>query len=124
MRAPRPGSRWTSSRGRRRDRYADYMTSPAWYTHRDRWLTEQQHRTGAPPVCVVCGHPDIDLHHLGYQRLGHETYEDHLPMCRVHHNLFHAAWDANPHLRRLGRRAACLALVAQMRAASRASDRG
>lgn len=119
MRAARPGSLWTASRSRRRAKYTDYMTSPAWFARRDWWLTEHQRRTGQPATCVVCGDPDIDLHHLDYQRLGRETYEDMLAICRIHHDRLHAAWDANPHLRSLGRRTATIILVSGMRSGPR-----
>ena len=119
MRAARPGSVWTTSRSRRRTRYTDYMTSPAWFARRDWWLTEHQRRTGQPATCVVCGATDIDLHHLDYQRLGRESYDDLLAICRVHHDRLHAAWDATPHLRRLGRRTATIAVVRGMRSGAR-----
>lgn len=66
-------------------------------------------------MCVVCGAPEVDLHHLDYDHLGRERLEDLLAMCDVHHEALHAAWDANPHWRRLGRRAGSLGLVASLR---------
>ena len=119
MRPPRPGSVWTPSRWARRGRYADYVNSPAWARRRRWWFAEHRRRTGQPAVCVVCGNPEVDLHHLDYAKLGREAYEDLLPVCRVHHDRIHAAWDATPHLRRLGRRTATITLIAAMRDAER-----
>ena len=115
MRRPRPGSTWTPSRWARRGRYADYVHSRAWAKRRRWWIREHRDRTGTDPVCVVCRHPDVDLHHLDYADLGHETYNDLIPLCRPHHDRVHAAWDATPHLRRLGRRAGSLAIITAMR---------
>ena len=67
---------------------------------------------------MVCGEPNVDLHHLDYAGLGAEAYGDLIPVCRVHHDRIHAAWDATPHLRSLGRRAASLALISNMRSPS------
>jgi len=115
VRNPRPGSVWTPSRWARRGRYADYVQSKAWARRRKWWFREHRRRTGQEPVCVVCGDPDVDLHHLDYARLGGEDYGDLIAICHVHHDRIHAAWDATPHLRKLGRRAAALALINQMR---------
>ena len=43
---------------------------------------------------------------------------DLIPVCRAHHDRIHAAWDATPHLRKLGRRAAALTLISAMRRTS------
>ena len=118
MRNPRPGSAWTPSRWARRGRYADYIHSKAWARRRRWWFREHRRRTGQEPVCVVCGEPNVDLHHLDYADLGAEAYGDLIPVCRVHHDRIHAAWDATPHLRSLGRRAASLALISHMRSPS------
>lgn len=67
---------------------------------------------------MLCGDPNVDLHHLDYARLGAEGYGDLIAVCRAHHDRIHAAWDATPHLRRLGRRAAALALISHMRGPS------
>ena len=114
MRTPRPNSRWTAHRGEHRERYEKYMTSPAWFTRRSWWLAEHHTRTGTFASCLVCGNPDIDLHHLDYA-FGHEKYDDLLPLCRTHHTRLHNAWDAIPQLRRLGRRASSILPVIHMR---------
>ena len=64
---------------------------------------------------MVCGRPEVDLHHLDYARLGGEEYGDLIAVCRAHHDRIHAAWDATPHLRKLGRRAASIAVITTMR---------
>ena len=68
--------------------------------------------------------PDVDLHHLDYADLGHETYDDLIPLCRPHHDRVHAAWDATPHLRRLGRRAGSLAIITAMRTGDTETETG
>lgn len=115
MRNPRPGSVWTPSRWARRGRYADYVRSKAWARRRNWWIREHRRRTGHEPTCVVCGEPNVDLHHLDYTRLGGEEYGDLIPLCRPHHDRIHAAWEATPHQRQLGRRTAALNLINQMR---------
>lgn len=115
MRAPRPGSAWTPSRWARRGRYADYMNSPAWVARKRRWLREHWERTNEHAVCVVCGERPVDLHHLDYGKLGNEDYESIVPVCRRDHDRIHAAWEATPHVRRLGRRTATMAVIAEMR---------
>lgn len=115
MRPPRAGSAWTPSRWARRGRYADYVNSPAWAKRRRRWFREHRERTHEVAVCVVCGVRPVDLHHLDYGKLGDEDYESLIPVCRRDHDRIHAAWEATPHVRRLGRRAASLAIIAEMR---------
>ena len=122
MRSPRPGSGWSADRRRYRERYLAHMTCVAWFSRRRWWLAEHRRRTGAAAVCAVCGDPDIDLHHLEYT-FGRERYEDLLPVCPVHHGRIHAAWDATPHLRRLGRRAASILLTIRMRSSRQAGGR-
>ena len=66
-------------------------------------------------VCVDCGARPVDLHHLDYGNLGDKDYDALLPLCRRDHDRIHAAWEATPHVRRLGRRTATLDVVAEMR---------
>ena len=115
MRPPRPGSAWTSSRWARRGWYADYMNSPAWVARKRRWFREHWARTHQLAACIVCGGRPVELHHMDYGLLGNEKHEDITALCRSHHARIHAAWDATPHLRRLGRRAATVVLVQAMR---------
>ena len=114
MRPPRPVSAWTPSRWARRGWYADYMNSPTWAARKRRWFREHWERTHEPAVCVVCGARPVDLHHMDYGRLGNEKDDDVVPLCHVHHDRIHAAWDATPHLRRLGRRSATVIVIAAM----------
>ncbi len=94
------------------------MTSAAWAVKRRWWVAEHRTRTGNDPVCVVCGATQFDLHHLDYEQLGHETYEDVIPLCRTHHDRIHNAWDLSASLRKVGRRAASLSIIATMRNSS------
>lgn len=52
---------------------------------------------------------------MDYGNLGNEDYDALLPLCRSDHNRVHAAWEATPHVRRLGRRTATLVIVAELR---------
>lgn len=115
MRPPRPGSAWTPNRWARRGRYADYMNSPAWVARKRRWFREHWERTHEHAVCVVCGARPVDLHHLDYGRLGNEDYDSLVPVCQPDHDRIHAAWEATPHVRRLGRRTATLVIILEMR---------
>ncbi len=67
--------------------YQRYLDSPEWKQFRSEWL-DRHPRTG----CFVCGirPPDIQLHHVRYDKLGSES-DDHLrAMCRAHHEAIHA----------------------------------
>lgn len=115
MRPPRPGSTWTLSRWARRGRYADYVNSNAWAKRKCRWFQEHWEQTHQVAACVVCGARPVDLHHVDYADVGCEDHDSLLPLCRRDHNRVHAAWETTPHVRRLGRRAATLAIVAGLR---------
>lgn len=70
------------------------MDSPAWWERRRIWLvTYRASHNGQNPTCVICDEPWTgrhgDLHHRTYERLGHEAYEDLIPMCRRCHDLLH-----------------------------------
>ncbi len=128
MRPPRADVVWSRARARRRVQYQDYITSPEWFARREWWLREWSHRHRArpganPPGCVVAGCPwslDAgDLHHVTYDRLGAEAFEDLLPMCRTHHRRFHDLYDTYPAWRRMGRRGATAGIIAALRAAEK-----
>jgi len=63
MRPPRPGSRWSARRLRRRAAYATYLASADWYTHRALWYADLEGGTirrisypggnGAPSALVT-----------------------------------------------------------------------
>lgn len=121
MRDPRPGLRWSRGRVQRRARYGGYMDSPEWFRRRERWL--EQYRCahgGQEPVCVVCGAPWTlrggDLHHRTYTRLGAETWQDLVPMCRDHHAALHTMMEQNPAWRKVPREQATDLLAARLRA--------
>jgi len=78
-------------------------------------LREHWERTHQSAVCIVCCTWPVDLHHLDYGRLGNGKHDDIMPLGNVHHDRIHAAMDATPYLRRLGRRAATVILVQAMR---------
>ncbi len=65
--------------------YRDYIKSEYW-TERKRQYYEMHEKK-----CAVCGHPDVDLHHIRYGNYGHERDIDLAPLCRVHHQELHDA---------------------------------
>ena len=100
MRDPRLGVEWSLKRAAIRQAYGGYMSSPAWYRRRRRWLSEFRAAAGEDPVCVVCGEAwqlsRDDLHHRSYRRLGREDFGDLVPMCRTCHSRLHVLLDKNP----------------------------
>jgi 5-methylcytosine-specific restriction endonuclease McrA len=121
MRDPRPGLRWSRGRVQRRARYGGYMDSPEWFRRRERWLEQYRGAHGGQePVCVVCGAPWMlrggDLHHRTYTRLGAETWQDLVPMCRDHHAALHAVMEQNPAWRKVPREQATDLIAARLRA--------
>jgi len=119
MRPPRPGSRWSARRLRRRGRYAAYLGSRDWFARRERWYADHRRLTGGEPGCAVCRSPwrlrDGDLHHASYARLGDEAHRDLIPMCREHHQRLHDLWDASPAWRRMGREHATAGIISALR---------
>ena len=79
-------------------RYADWLASPEWRRRRRRWAMEEQRRCGRI-VCALCGdrwsQSHGDLHHLSYSRMGRESHDDLMAMCRPCHELVHRAIDAS-----------------------------
>jgi hypothetical protein len=63
--------------------YKDYIKSDYW-EERKRKYFETHDRT-----CAVCGHPDVDLHHIKYGNYGSERDSDLAPLCRFHHQELH-----------------------------------
>jgi hypothetical protein len=64
--------------------FRQYITSKSW------WRTKERYRqTELPQDCVVCGDPNVDLHHRTYKRLGEEKMTDLFPLCREHHDQAH-----------------------------------
>ena len=108
----------TARRAHARRRYDDYLASRVWRERRTAWREAFVADVGAPPRCAVCDAQwslADDLHHLDYQRLGHEEDTDLLPLCRHCHELIHQVLDHSRQWRRLPLRVASLAIVAQLR---------
>jgi 5-methylcytosine-specific restriction endonuclease McrA len=104
----------------RRAGYQAYMRSPQWSERRRRWVKEWKsyaatHRSGAAPQCRVCGRlwtlKSGDLHHLHYDRLGAELFEDLVPLCRPHHEALHQLYDTSADWRRMGRVQATFGII-------------
>ena len=119
MRDPRIGVEWSPKRAAIRQAYGGYMSSPAWYRRRRRWLAEYRDATGGDPVCAVCGEAwklsHDDLHHRSYHRLGHEDFRDLVPMCRACHSRLHVLLDRNPEWKHFHHEQATDMLIAYMR---------
>ena len=121
MREPRPGLLWSRQRVRRRVYYAVWMASPAWHARRVAWRRAWIATHHAEPVCLICGQrwtlQDGDLHHRSYQRLGRETDQDLIPLCRTPcHQRLHQILESNPAWLRTGRAHATDVIVARLRA--------
>ncbi|MEX6430356.1 hypothetical protein AB6A68_11010 [Ferrimicrobium acidiphilum] len=120
MREPRLGLAWSDRRRAMRRRYSLYMSSPEWFTRRQRWVEEwSDAHHGGTPHCLICGIEwtlsGDDLHHRTYTRLGHERTADLIALCRPCHRELHRRMEANPEWRRRPREQATDVLVAQMR---------
>jgi 5-methylcytosine-specific restriction endonuclease McrA len=76
---------------------------------------------GVEPTCAACGGSwtlrNGDLHHRNYDRLGHERFDDLVPLCRVCHEQLHLILESTPAWRHLGRAQASDLIVARLRAA-------
>ena len=64
--------------------YNDYLNSPHWKEFRRRYSLSSR-----PQSCLVCHSVQIELHHVHYTRVGHESLNDVMPLCRSHHNELH-----------------------------------
>jgi hypothetical protein len=119
MRDPRQGLTWSAHRLETRLTYSTYMDSPAWFSRRERWMTEWTQSTGMEPSCLVCGGNwslrHGDLHHRTYDRLCDEQWYDLIPLCRPCHGTLHACIEGNPEWRKRPRHQATDALVAHLR---------
>jgi len=70
-------------------RYTEYLNSEEW--HR---ISEQVRRRGHQR-CERCKwNPVSDVHHLTYERLGHERLSDLIALCRECHKATHKIYDA------------------------------
>jgi hypothetical protein len=64
--------------------YKDYLESPHWHAVHRLWV-----ESGYPTACIACGDGQFQLHHLNYDRLGHEHLRDLLPLCKACHERVH-----------------------------------
>ncbi len=82
--------------------YEAYIASPEWTRRRHRALAragyrcqyESEHPIGKPTRCVSTRH--LEVHHLTYQRLGHELDADLEVLCWAHHMSEHLSWRRCP----------------------------
>lgn len=70
--------------------YVENLRSPAWHEKRRKLI-----RSNPDAYCYCCGilhspATPLDLHHLTYERLGHELPEDIVAVCRPCHDLIHS----------------------------------
>lgn len=113
----------------RRAVYDAYLSSRTWSDKRRQWYAASLTAAGVEPTCLVCGRRWTlkagHLHHVTYARLGNESTEDLVPLCRRDHQRLHALIDAAPTWRRADRRTATAAIIASMRQTqnSHADDR-
>ena len=63
--------------------YQDYIKSEYWAARKQAYFETHAKK------CAVCGHPDVDLHHVRYGSYGHEKDSDLSPLCRFHHQELH-----------------------------------
>lgn len=80
-----PGwSRTTRREGLLAPRYGVYIQSDAWRDFRDRY------RAARPWECVCGQTTGLHLHHISYERLGAEEFDDVHPLCPTCHARLHA----------------------------------
>ncbi|GAA1761681.1 hypothetical protein GCM10009795_005170 [Nocardioides hankookensis] len=115
---------WSRGQAVRKAAYDAYKRSPQWFARRQRWAEEWRRRAnalwdGAAPQCAVCGRlwtlRDADLHHVTYDRLGAERFDDLVPLCRPHHEALHHIYDSVPVWRTLGRSKATFGIIAALK---------
>ena len=98
-------------------KYADYITSPAWYARRRKWWDVHEDRTGTrimlcPGGCgTQVNERDDDMHHMSYDRLGDELHTDLLPLCRRCHETVHMLIENSPNWRKMDRAQATTAVL-------------
>jgi 5-methylcytosine-specific restriction endonuclease McrA len=98
------------------------MASSSWLDCRRRWRDAFVAVHGVEPACAVCGEPWTlrrgDLHHRSYDRLGHERFDDLVPLCRACHERVHRIFERTPGWRRLPRAQASDAIVSRLHASA------
>lgn len=64
--------------------YDAYINSYEWFERREKYFSTHKR------VCYMCGAPqDVELHHMTYERLGHEYDDDLEPLCSNCHGALH-----------------------------------
>lgn len=98
------GDKPTNVNLKRRAYYKDYIKSRQWYARRERWEQEALKQCDGSLSCLGCGEPWTgrcgDLHHLTYERIGHEAATDLVPLCRGCHSMLHSVMDWLPKSRK------------------------
>ena len=60
--------------------YAEYLNSSHWFNFKRAYYKKHKR------ICSYCGSKvNIHLHHLTYKRIGKETFEDVVPLCKECH---------------------------------------
>lgn len=98
MRELKPGARRTKARLQRRQEYADYMQSRAWFERRARWYDQELRRRGVTELECFGGCGEVwtlrdDLHHVSYDRLGEEAHGDLWALCKPCHHRLHDLFE-------------------------------
>ena len=79
------GKLYRNSKGRMFEDYREYLESSHWDTVRLARLKKDGYR------CQICGSAkNLCVHHLTYDRMGHELMDDLLTLCRDCHEKVHA----------------------------------
>lgn len=78
--------------------YTEYLRGPEWANLKLRYEASR-----LPKKCRGCFDPHHELHHRTYKRLGRESLNDLIPLCRSCHARLHrkglALWDGHRELR-------------------------
>ena len=71
-----------------KEQYQEYLKTPHWKELRKRKLKQQKY------TCEVCDCKfHLQVHHLTYERLGHERLKDLAVLCPKCHKLIHGLMD-------------------------------
>ncbi len=119
MREPRTGLPWSTSRIKRRQEYSKWMESQEWLETRKQWFSIWIDLEMRDPMCLACGGKWTlqhgDLHHRSYEHLGHERFNDLMPLCRNCHDKVHKILESSPSWRKLNRGQASDLIVARLK---------
>ena len=63
--------------------YESYLESPHWKQFKNLYYTQH------PRICFITGLPATELHHIRYENLGHESFDDVVPLSDAMHKLVH-----------------------------------